>query len=53
MEKTLLLFGMIILSFQGFGQAPPISNLNIFIGSSDKVFLTWNMPCLAGATHIQ
>ena len=44
MEKTLLIFGMLILSFICFGQAPPISNLNISIGSNDKVFLTWNMP---------
>ena len=44
MEKTLLIFGMLILSFLCFGQAPPISNLNISIGSNDKVFLTWNMP---------
>lgn len=44
MKKTLLLFGMLILSFLGFGQASPIGDLEISVGSNDKVFLTWSMP---------
>ena len=44
MKKTLLLFGMLILSFLGFGQTPPISNLENSVGGNDKVFLTWDLP---------
>ena len=44
MKKMLLLFGMLALSFLGFGQAQPVSELEVSVSNSDSILLIWNMP---------
>ena len=46
MKKTILLFGMLVLSFFGFGQTaePPVNNLGVSLLDNDTVLLTWDFP---------
>ncbi len=44
MKKMLLLLGVLSLSFLGFGQVQPISNLETSVGSNNTVFLDWDIP---------
>lgn len=44
MKKMLLLLGVLSLSFLGFGQVQPISNLETSVGSNNMVFLDWDIP---------
>jgi len=46
MKKTILLFGMLVLSFFSFGQTaePPVNNLGVSLLDNDTVLLTWDFP---------
>lgn len=46
MKKTILIFGMFVLSFFGFGQTaePPVNNLGVSLLDNDTVLLTWDFP---------
>lgn len=46
MKKTILLLGMLVLSFFGFGQTaePPVNNLGVSLLDNDTVLLTWDFP---------
>ena len=44
MKKMILLFGILALSFFGFGQAQPVRELEVSVGSNDNVLLTWDLP---------
>ena len=49
MKNILLLFGMLTLSFFGFGQAQPINDLEVSVYNNDIVLLTWNKPNGSGS----
>ena len=43
MKKALFLFGILFLTFLGFAQEAPITNLSIE-NNNDSIFLTWDFP---------